>query len=132
MLVFYFSSPSIFGIQFYVHPLFLFLVMIVLGYQLILFSGFSKIYAITHLGDKNNLIESLFRHITIEKTGLFGIILALIGAAIYLSIFISWISSGFGAISGIKESVLGLTLLVLGIQTFFAAFMFSILGIKNV
>ena len=131
MAIFYFSSPSIFGIQFYIHPMFFFLVMIILGYQLIIFSGFSKIYAITHLGDSNHLIESLFRHITIEKTGLLGILLAIIGAVIYISIFITWITTDFGAISGIKESIIGLTLLVLGIQTFFSAFMFSILGIKN-
>jgi hypothetical protein len=105
--------------------------MIILGYQLILFSGFSKIYAITHLGDSNRIIESLFRHITIEKTGLLGIILAIIGGVIYVSMFVGWVNSGFGALSGIKESIIGLTLLALGIQTFFSAFMFSILGIKN-
>jgi glycosyltransferase involved in cell wall biosynthesis len=130
-LLFYFSSPTIFGIQLYFHPMFFFSVMIILGYQLILFSGFSKIYAITHLGDHNQFVERLFRHITIEKTGLLGILLAILGATIYLAIFITWIHSGFGALSGIKESIIGLTLLVIGVQTFFSAFMFSILGIKN-
>ncbi len=127
----YFSSPNIFGVQFYVHPMFLFSLMMILGYQLILFSGFSKIYAITHLGDNNTLIENLFKHITIEKAGLIGFIIAFLGAIIYLSIFIGWLKSGFGAISEIKESIIGLSLLILGMQTFFAAFMFSILGIKN-
>ena len=131
MILFYFSNPIIFGVEFYVHPMFLFSVMIILGYQLILFGGFSKIYAITHLEDTNHFLESLFRHITIEKTSLLGLIMASAGAIIYLSIFNSWVGSHFGALRGIKESVIGLTLLVVGIQTFFAAFMFSILGIKN-
>lgn len=129
--IFYFSSPNILGVQFYVHPMFLFSLMIILGYQLILFSGFSKVYAITHLGDNDKLIESLFKKITIEKAGLLGFLIAILGGIIYLSIFIGWIKSGFGAISEIKESIIGLSLLILGIQTFFSAFMFSILGIKN-
>ncbi len=131
MLIFYFFNPVIWGVQLYVHPMFLFSVMIILGYQLILFSGFSKIYAITHLGDTNRLIESLFRHITIEKTGLAGLLLAIGGGIIYLSIFIGWLRSDLGSLQEIKSSMIGLTLLVVGIQTFFAAFMFSILGIKN-
>ncbi|MFA5155561.1 MAG: glycosyltransferase family 2 protein [Patescibacteria group bacterium] len=131
MAIFYFSQPVIFGVPLYTHPMFIFSVMIILGYQLILFSGFSKVYAITQLDDNDRLIESLFRHITIEKTGLFGLLLAAVGAIIYLSILIGWLNSGFGALPEIKESIIALTLLVLGIQTFFAAFMFSILGIKN-
>lgn len=131
MFIFYFFNPTIFGVRFYSHPMFLFSVLIILGYQLILFGGFSKIYAITHLGDNNRLVEKLFRHITIEKTGLLGLLMAIAGAIIYLSIFISWLNSDFGSLPGVKESVIGLTLLVVGIQTFFAAFMFSILGIKN-
>lgn len=131
MAIFYFWSPVLFGINLYVHPMFLFAVMIITGYQLILFSGFSKVYAITHLGDSNKSIEAVFRWLTIEKAGLFGIVLALFGAAIYLIIFINWINSGFSSLNEIKNSVVSLTMLVLGVQTFFSAFMFSILGIKE-
>ncbi len=131
LIVFYFFEPMILGIQLYTHPMFLFSVMMILGYQLMLFGGFSKTYAITHLGDTDPFIESLFRRITIEKTGLAGIIISIIGAVIYLLIFIKWARSGFGSLSEIKNSIVALTLLVLGIQTFFSAFMFSILGIKE-
>ncbi|MFA5184813.1 MAG: glycosyltransferase family 2 protein [Patescibacteria group bacterium] len=131
MLIFYFSNPVIWGVQLYVYPMFLFSVMVILGYQLILFSGFSKIYAITHLGDDHRLIENLFKKITIERTGLIGLLLAIAGAVIYLSIFFGWLNSHFGELQEIKESIIALTLLIVGVQTFFAAFMFSILGIKN-
>ena len=131
MLSFYLFEPSFLGIKFYVHPFFLFSLMILLGYQLIIFGGFSKVYAINHFGDKSNLMESLFKYITIEKTGLIGIIIILIGAFLYLSIFISWVNSDFGSLNQIKESIIGLTLIMFGAQTFFSAFMFSILGIKE-
>jgi len=131
MGLFYFSNPILFGVPLYVHPLFFFSILVILGYQLILFSGFSKIYAITHLGDYDNRIEKIFRWLTIEKAGLVGILMTLIGAIIYVVIFINWVASGYSSLNEIKNSVVALTLLVIGIETFFSAFMFSILGIKE-
>lgn len=127
----YFGSPNLFGLNFYVHPMFLFSVMIILGYQLVAFSAFSKIYAISHLGDHNRLIESLFQKITIERAGFLGMIFVLVGVLIYFFIFIKWFSSGFGSLDEIKNSIVALTLLVIGVQTFFSAFMLSTLGIKS-
>lgn len=131
MVVFYFFELNLFGLQFYVHPLFLFSLMILLGYQLIIFSAFSKVYAINHLGDQSRLIEKLFKHLTIEKTGMIGLLITLGGAILYISIFVNWVNSDFNDLNRIKESIIGLTLIMLGAQTFFSAFMFSILGIKE-
>lgn len=128
---FYFSTPEIFGLQFYFHPLFLFSLMMIFGYQLIIFSAFSKIYAINHLGDKNERLEKLFPYLTIEKAGFSGILIFIIGAAIYIRIFFNWFASDFSSLDAIKSSIIALTLSVLGAQTFFSAFMLSILGIKE-
>jgi glycosyltransferase involved in cell wall biosynthesis len=131
MGILYFSNPHLFGIQLYVHPMFLSSLFMIVGYELMLFTGFARTYAITHLGDKDSFLEPLYRKITIEKAGLAGILLSLVGAVIYLFIFVKWIHSGFGSLNEIKNGVLALTLITLGIQTFFSAFMFSILGIKE-
>ncbi|MFZ4632094.1 MAG: glycosyltransferase family 2 protein [Patescibacteria group bacterium] len=131
MFLFYLYQPAFFGIQFYNYPMFLFSLMIILGYQLIQFSLFSKIYAINHLGDKNKYIESVFNKITIEKTIIIGLAIALVGGVIYISIFKEWVNSGFGSLMAFKKSVVGLTLIFLGMQTFFSSFIFSILGIKK-
>ena len=131
MITFYFIQPKIFGIQFYYHPMFLFAVMIMTGYQLIFFAGFAKIYAITHLGDNDKIIESLFKKITIEKAALIGSGLIIFGSIVYILIFLKWISSGFSSLDEIKNSIIALTILVLGVQTFFSSFVLSILGIKE-
>lgn len=131
MLMLYFGNPQVFGIQLYIHPIFLTSLLMIVGYELILFAGFARTYAITHLGDKDSFLEPLYRKITIEKAGIVGIILSLIGATIYIFIFVKWIRSGFGSLNEIKNGVVALTLITLGIQTFFSAFMFSILGIKE-
>jgi hypothetical protein len=105
--------------------------MMILGYQITIFAGFSKIYAITHLGDKDPFVELLFRHVTLETAGVAGLLAAGCGSVIYFAIFFKWTGSGFGDLSEIKNSIVALTLLVLGVQTFFSGFMLSILGIKN-
>lgn len=131
MIYFYFSNPEFLGIQLYVHPMFLFAVMIMVGYQIIFFAGFSRIYAVTHLGDSDKMIEMLFKKITLEKASILGFLLLVVGIFIYIYVFSKWINSGLGSLNEIKNSIVALTLIVLGIQTFFSAFMFSILGIKE-
>jgi len=130
LLWFYFTNPKIFGITFYTHPMFLSSLLVIIGYQLIIFSLFAKTYAITHLQEKSYL-EKFYKYITIEKAIIFGFFLSLIGLIVFITIFIKWLSSGFGSLNETKASILALTLIVLGIQTIFSSFMLSILGIKE-
>ncbi|MGD0576652.1 MAG: glycosyltransferase family 2 protein [Candidatus Staskawiczbacteria bacterium] len=127
----YFSSPQIFGIKLFYHPLFLSSAFLIIGYQLIIFSAFTKIYSITHLKEENKTLEKLFKYITIERAGIAGILICLAGAVIYFLIFSKWVGSGLSSLNEIKNSVVALTFMVLGAQTIFSAFMFSILGIKE-
>jgi hypothetical protein len=131
MLWFYFGNPQIFGIKLFYHPLFISSILAILGYQLIIFSAFAKIYSITHLGEKNEFFEKMFKYITIEKASIIGVLISLIGLIIYVLIFIKWLKSGFGSLDEVKNSIVALTFIVLGAQTIFSSFMFSILGIKN-
>jgi glycosyltransferase involved in cell wall biosynthesis len=131
MTLLYFSHLAIFDIQLFVHPMFLSAILLLLGYQLIFFGGFAKTYAITHLGDTNTTLQWMFRHLTIEKAGIVGIFLTLLGLCVYILIYSRWYQSGFGSLNEIKNSIVALTLFVLGIQTFFSAFMLSIIGIKE-
>jgi len=131
MTWFYFYSPKLFGVNFFYHPMFLFSLMIIVGYQLVIFSGFAKIYSISHLDEKNPKLENLFKYITIERAILTAVLPILAGIAIFIFVMAKWINSGFGALSEIKNLITGLTLVVIGIQTVFSSFMLSILSIKE-
>lgn len=130
MLWMYLGSPKILGIQFHYHPMFLSALLIIIGYQLIIFSLFAKTYAIIHLRDKP-IFNNLYKYITIEKAGIAGILMGISGVIIYIVIFFKWLSSGFGELQEIKNSILALILIITGIQTIFSSFMLSILGIKE-
>ncbi len=126
----YFGSPEILGIRLFYHPLFLSSVLVIIGYQLVIFALFAKTYATTHLGDKP-ILNKLYRYITIEKASIFGILIILAGIIIYTTILLKWLNTNFGALNEIKNSIIALTLIVVGIQTIFSSFMLSILGIKE-
>ena len=131
MIVLYLTSPSVFGIQLFVHPLFASSLLVIIGYQLVIFALFSKTYAITHLGERNAFFEKLFKIVTLERALLVGFISALVGTFVYLFIFNAWVSSGFGSLDQIKNSIVALTFVVVGVQTIASAFMLSILGIQE-
>lgn len=129
-LLIYFTNISLFNLHFYYHPLFLAALLIIAGYQLIIFSLFAKTYAVIHLGDTPTL-EKFYHYVNLERACLLGFCITALGGFFYLQIFMKWLSTNFGALSEIKNSILGLTLMALGVQTIFSAFMLSILGIKQ-
>ncbi len=88
----------------------------IVGYQLITFSAFAKIYSITHLKENNEIFEKLFKYITIERATIFGVLIFL---------------AGIISLAYLQNSILALTFSAIGAQTIFSSFMLSILGIKE-
>ena len=128
--LFYFDAISLPGIRFYYHPMFLSSLCVITGFQLVLFSVFAKTYAVTHLGD-SPVFEKIYRYMNIERASLLGLLGMGVGGFLYMKIFVKWLETHLGPLNEIKNSILALTLIVLGIQTIFSAFMLSILGIKQ-
>lgn len=131
MLWMYVSSPKIFGIKLSYHPMFLSALLIIMGYQLIVFALFAKTYAITNLGENSFTVNLLNKYLTIERASSIGIIIILFGIIIFAIVFLKWIKTGFGELQEVKNSIIALTLISIGIQTIFSSFMLSILGIKE-
>jgi len=126
----YFGSLNIFGIKLQYHPMFLSALLIIIGYQLIIFALFAKTYAITHLGEKP-VFNKFYKYLTIEKAGIAGIIIILLGVVTFATILSNWINTGFGELQEVKKAIIALALIIVGIQTIFSSFMLSILGIKE-
>ena len=131
MIVLYIGNFSLFGIKLYFHPMFLSSLCMILGYELILFTSFSRIYAVTHLGDKDKIFTKIFKFVTLEKALLFGSLLTVISLLVFVSIFIGWIGNNMPSLDQTKNLIIALTLAVIGLQTITGAFMISILGIKE-
>lgn len=90
--------------------------MIITGYQLIIFSAFAKTYSIVHLKEHSPIMNNLYKYITIERASILGIIIVGLGVVVY---FLT------------PSPIMTLTLVTIGVQTIFSSFMLSILGIKE-
>lgn len=104
----------------------------ILSYQLLNLGIFAHAFAIKQGFLKYDKITLFFqRHFKLERGIILGIFLFLIGFMINLSIFIEWFFKKFGDLHRISESILAMTLLVIGLQTIFSSFFISLLFLKR-
>lgn len=123
-----FGPVKFLGISFRVHPMFLGSMMIIVGYQILMLWLYTRIYIHNIFPDK--LILRILAKLKLEQGVILGILLTLLGVSINLWILFLWLSTQYGKID-IRWSIIGLTIMILGIQTFFASFYLSILGITE-
>jgi glycosyltransferase involved in cell wall biosynthesis len=131
LIIFLLTTVQIFGITLYVHPMFISSLATIVGYQLIFFGFFAKTYLFTQLHEKTHTMQRVFRLFTIEKIAIPALFCVMFGFVFFFGLFLYWFLAGFPEIRAIKLSIFALTLIVLGIQTFFSAFVLSILGIEH-
>ena len=77
------------------------------------------------------MLERAWRRIRLEHGLLLGGGVFLAGLGLLVAIFVGWASDGFGALGAEYESILGLTLLGLGVQLVFGSFFLSVLGLEK-
>jgi glycosyltransferase involved in cell wall biosynthesis len=104
-----------------------------LGYQLVLFAVFTKIFAIrTGFHPPHPVLQRLFQYVTLEVGVAAGALMALAGLIALVLAVASWGAVGFGNLDPsltMREVIPAVVLLALGTQTVFASFFISILSI---
>jgi len=104
-----------------------------IGYQLVLFAVFTKIFAIrAGFHPPHPTLEKIFRYVTLEVGLAAGALMALVGMIALVLAVASWSAVGFGNLDPsltMREVIPAVVLLALGTQTVFASFFISILSI---
>jgi len=129
-------GPRVFhGVGFDVHTLLYAFVSVVLGFQLIAFATFTKVFAITEgLLPEDPRLNRVFRYVTLETGLAFGALLALLGFGGSVWATSHWARDSFGALDPgrmlrlVMPSVFALTL---GVQIITSSFFLSILGLRR-
>ena len=119
------------GIGFDVHTLLYAFVSVLLGFQLIAFATFTKVFAITEgLLPEDPRLNRMFRWVTLETGLIVGALLMFLGVAGSLFAVSGWARESFGALNTertlriVMPSVFALTM---GVQITFSSFFLSIL-----
>ena len=121
------------GVRLDIHTLLVAGFLALIGYQLVLFAVFTKIFAV-RMGfhPPHPVLEGLFKYITLEVGLLAGALMVLAGIVGLVLAVASWQSVGFGNLDPsltMREVIPAVLLLAIGTQTLFASFFISILSI---
>jgi glycosyltransferase involved in cell wall biosynthesis len=122
---------TVFGLTLHIHAMIVASTATLVGAQIVQMGLFARTYAVLYLGDRDRMLEWAWRHLRLEHGLFLGGLLALGGFGVLLGIFVEWASSGYGALAQTYLALLGLTLAGLGVQTIFAAFFLSVLGLRS-
>jgi glycosyltransferase involved in cell wall biosynthesis len=130
------TGPKTIGpVGFDIHTLLLAGFSCLIGYQLIVFAVFTKVFAIrAGFHPPNRTYASMFRYVQLESGLALGALMCVLGIAGTIIAVLTWRSVGFGALdprTTMREIIPAAVLLTLGMQTIFASFFLSILGIDS-
>jgi glycosyltransferase involved in cell wall biosynthesis len=128
-------GSEISGITFGAHTLLLASLFLMLGYQSVQLSIFAKMFAITEgLMPSHDRFDRFTNALTPEWSILIGSILAVLGCILIGNAALEWRATGFGDLDyshTMRIVIPGVTLCALGMQTIFAGFFVSVLGMSR-
>lgn len=122
-------------LTFDIHTLLFSSLLVILGYQAVLFAAFTLLFAINERFLPRDIrVEWLCRQINMERgllvgSGIFLSGIILLGMAVW-----AWYQAGFGALdyqSTMRKIIPGMTMTAIGFQTIFSGAFMSILGMRR-
>jgi glycosyltransferase involved in cell wall biosynthesis len=123
------AKVGTFGQRF--HTLIACAMLAIIGSQVVQLGLFSRAYAAYYLGEHDPLFDQWRARLRLEHGLIAGALLVLAGLVCSAIVFGIWAADGFGALQEEKLLIVGLTLLVLGVQVVFGSFFLSILGLRR-
>jgi hypothetical protein len=124
-----FGGASLFGREFYLHTLIGGTLVVVIGSQLIGLGVCGHAYGFYHLGARPMWFDRLRRHLRLEHGLLAGAVVTLSGLIVGLAIVANWIGHNFGSLGDERLAILAATLVIVGVQITFVAFLLSIIAL---
>jgi glycosyltransferase involved in cell wall biosynthesis len=122
-------------VTFDVHTLLYCAAMVLLGFQAVAFAVFTKMFAITEgLLPPDPALDRIFRYVNLEVGLGAGSSLIVAGMATSVSAVRIWEAQHFGQLDyphTMRIVIPGALLLILGVQTIFASFFLSVLGLRR-
>jgi glycosyltransferase involved in cell wall biosynthesis len=129
------AARTIGDITFDVHTMLYSAAFILLGFQAVTFAVFTKLFAISEgLLPPDPLVDKILNYITLEVGLMVGTFLTVVGLAISLYALRSWGAQHFGNLDyshTLRLVIPAVLFLTLGVQTVFASFFLSVLGLRR-
>ena len=118
---------SIGGVQFGVHTMLYAAMAVLVGYQAVLFSIFTKVFAISEgLLPEDPALNRLFRYVTLESGLIVGLLLLMLGAGGTVSALLRWSAAAFGHLNPetvLRQVIPSAFTFMVGCQTILSSFL---------
>jgi glycosyltransferase involved in cell wall biosynthesis len=105
--------------------------LMIVGTQVLALGLCAHAYGTYFMGEQDPWFDRMRARFRLEHGLLLGGAFVLIGVVMGGLILATWISHGFGSLADEHLAVIAATLLIVGIQIFFSAFLLSILGLRR-
>ncbi|MCB0208236.1 MAG: glycosyltransferase family 2 protein [Anaerolineae bacterium] len=132
MLVLLGGPVHINGLYFGLHYMVLGSMITLIGFQIVSLGIYASVFSVTeHYARASNTVSMINRYFNLERGIGLGSLLFLIGVVINLYVVYVWLNQGFAGQLRIGETILAMTLMVIGVQTVFSSFFLSLMGIQH-
>jgi len=121
-------------IRFDIHYMVLGSLLALIGFQVVTLGLYAKVYAVSEqFEDNSRILDLVLDYFNLERGILAGSLIFLGGLGINSYILYIWLTSNFtlGGQPRLREAILAMTLMVIGLQTIFSSFFLSLLGIPT-
>jgi glycosyltransferase involved in cell wall biosynthesis len=133
--VLFFGPVRVGRLAFDIHMMVFGTLLALLGFQILCVGAFAKTFALTELLlPPDIMFEAIFKRFTLERGLMIGALVACAGFVLLGGLVATWYHAGFGPLElnkTLRPAIAGMTLVVLGVQTIFASFFMSILGLRR-
>jgi hypothetical protein len=103
----------------------------IVGTQVLQIGMFGRAYAAYYLGEHDPTFDRMRDRLRLEHGLIAGGVVLTAGLVMCIVIAVAWLSRGFGELSEQKLAIVGMTLVVIGIQIVFGSFFLSVLGLSR-
>jgi glycosyltransferase involved in cell wall biosynthesis len=131
IVVFVGAGLDFFGRAWGVHALIGGALLMIVGTQVLALGLCAHAYGTYFMGERDPWFDRMRARFRLEHGLLLGGVFMLIGVVLGGVILATWISNGFGSLADEHLAVVAASLLIVGIQIFFSAFLLSILGLRR-
>ncbi len=131
IVVFVGAGLDFFGRAWGVHALIGGALLMIVGTQVLALGLCAHAYGTYFMGEQDPWFDRMRSRFRLEHGLLLGGAFVLVGVVMGGLILATWIAHGFGSLADEHLAVIAATLMIVGIQIFFSAFLLSILGLRR-
>ncbi len=125
------SGLQLFGRAWGLHAIIGGALLMIVGTQVLALGLCAHAYGTYFMAEKDPWFDRMRARFRLEHGLLLGGAFMLVGLVLGAVILATWISHGFGSLSDERLAVVAASLMIVGIQIFFSAFLLSILGLRR-